>query len=680
MLRESGNLYKKETIVHSYPFSWRFDNVPVIYYARESWFIKTTSLSDRMVELNKKINWHPPEVGAGRFGNWLEENKDWALSRDRFWATPLPIWIASDGDMLVIGSIEELKEGFIERDGSRIPVSEISDIDLHKPFVDEIMFEKKGKIYKRTPELIDVWYDSGSMPFAQYHYPFENKKLFEKNFPSDFICEGIDQTRGWFYTLHAIAAMLFDNVAYKNIIVNELILDKNGMKMSKSKGNTVNPFQLFDKYGADATRWYMVVTSPPWRPTLFDEDGIVEVQRKFFGTLVNTYSFFALYANIDKFDFSGDKIPYKDRPEIDRWIISMLNSLVKNYEELMDNYDVTRAARMVSDFTIDQLSNWYVRRSRRRFWKSEINENKISAYQTLYECLLTVSKLASPLAPFICEELFQNLNNVTKKEKFESVHLSNYPEVGFIDTELEEKMDIAQRVVYLTRSMRAKSNLKVRQPLNKIIIAIDKSKRDAVENMKDVILDEVNIKHLEVLEDDSSIVNKSAKANFKVIGPKYGKLVKQIAARISQFSEEEILTLENENEISLDIDGKTIKLTGEDVEIVNTEIEGWVVESDEGITVAVDSELTDDLIAEGYARELVNRIQNIRKDSGFDVMDRIRIRLKSDENLINYVQKFSDYILTETLADQLKTDTDTNGNAKEITIGDFKCLLRVEKS
>ncbi len=679
-LRESGNLYKKETIVHSYPFSWRFDNVPVIYYARESWFIKTTSLSDRMVELNKQINWQPPEVGSGRFGNWLEENKDWALSRDRFWATPLPIWTSEDGDMFAVGSIEELKDGFVEREGKRIPISEMNDIDLHKPFVDEVMFEKNGKIYRRTPELIDVWYDSGSMPFAQYHYPFENKELFENNFPSDFICEGIDQTRGWFYTLHAIASMLFDNVAYKNIIVNELILDKNGMKMSKSKGNTVNPFELFDKYGADATRWYMVITSPPWRPTLFDEEGIIEVQRKFFGTLVNTYSFFALYANIDKFDFSDDKMPYEDRPEIDRWIISKLNSLVKSYEELMDNYDVTRAARMVSDFTIDQLSNWYVRRSRRRFWKSEVNENKISAYQTLYECLVKISKLASPLAPFICEELYQNLNSATRQEKYESVHLADYPEVGFIDPELEERMDIAQRVVYLTRSMRAKSNLKVRQPLNKIIVAIDKSKRPAVESMQDVILDEVNIKQLEVLEDDSSIVNKSAKANFKVLGPKYGKLVKDLAKRISQFGKDEILSLEKENKITLNIGGENIDLTGEDVEIINTEIEGWVVESQEGITVAVDSELTDDLIAEGYARELVNRIQNIRKDSGFDVMDRIKIRLKSDENLINYVQKFSDYILTETLADQINTDTDINGNTEKITIGDFTCSLLVEKS
>ncbi|MFH1194628.1 MAG: isoleucine--tRNA ligase, partial [bacterium] len=497
-LREMHQLYRKETIVHSYPFSWRFDNVPVIYYARESWFIRTTSIAKNMVELNKTINWYPPEVGSGRFGNWLEENKDWALSRDRFWASPLPIWVCGDDDMIAIGSIEELKEGFVERDGKRISLKELNseEIDLHKPFVDEVKFERNGKIYTRTPELIDVWFDSGAMPFAQYHYPFENKEWFEQNFPADFICEGIDQTRGWFYTLHAISTMLFENISYKNILVNDLILDKNGLKMSKTKGNTVDPFKLFEKYGADSTRWYLVVNSPPWRPTLFDEDGIIEVQRKFFGTLLNTYSFFALYANIDNFSFEEELIPYDERPEIDRWIISKLNSLVKEYEEYLDNYDVTKAARAVSNFTIDQLSNWYVRRSRRRFWKSEINKNKLSAYQTLYECLATVLKLTSPYAPFIAEELYQNLNSASKRENYESIHLVDFPTVVYTDKELEEKMDIAQRVVYLSRSMRAKANLKVRQPLLKIMVAVDKSHRAALENMKDVILEEINIKEL----------------------------------------------------------------------------------------------------------------------------------------------------------------------------------------
>lgn len=677
-LKQTGQMYKKETIVHSYPFSWRFDDVPVIYYARESWFIRTTEVADRMVELNKTINWNPPEVGAGRFGNWLEDNKDWALSRDRFWATPLPIWVSSDGDMFAVGSIEELKEGFIEKDGKRVPVSECDNIDLHKPFVDDVKFEKDGKIYERTPELIDVWFDSGAMPFAQYHYPFENKELFEKNYPADFICEGIDQTRGWFYTLHAIGTMLFDDVAYKNLIVNELILDKNGMKMSKSKGNTVNPFELFDKYGADATRWYLVTSSPPWRPTLFDEDGIIEVQRKFFGTLMNTYNFFALYANIDGFKYEEDPIPYEKRPEIDRWIISKLNSLIKSFEDLMEDYDPTKAARAISELTIDHLSNWYVRRCRRRFWKSDMNENKLSAYQTLYECLEKIAILTSPFAPFTAEELYQNLMNATGKTNEESVHLVEFPKTGYIEEELEDRMDIAQKVVYLTRSMRAKSDLKVRQPLAKIMIAVSEDKKDAVKSMEDVILDEVNIKELQILEDDSGIVNKSAKANFRAIGPKYGKLVKKLAARIAQFSKDEISEFEKNGKISFELEGEKIELTSDDVEIISTEIEGWVVESSEGITVAIDSELTDDLIAEGLARETVNRIQNMRKDAGFDIMDKITIYLNSDDKFVNYIKQFEDYIKTETLAEKVNF-TDTTDDMQEAKIGDFDCKLAVQK-
>ncbi len=682
-LRENGNLYKKETITHTYPFSWRFDDVPVIYYARESWFIKTTSIADKMVELNKTINWHPPEVGSGRFGNWLEENKDWALSRDRFWATPLPIWVSEDGeDQFAVGSIEELKKGYIEKNGRKTLVADLPDeeIDLHKPFTDKIFFEKNGKIYKRTPELIDVWFDSGAMPFAQYHYPFENKELFEKNYPADYICEGIDQTRGWFYTMHAIGTMLFDNISYKNLIVNELILDKNGMKMSKTKGNTVSPFELFDKYGADATRWYLVTTSPPWKPTLFDEDGIVEVQRKFFGTLLNTYNFFALYSNIDEVNLSEDKVPYDKRPEVDRWIISKLNTLVKEYELLMDNYDVTKAARAVQSFTIDELSNWYVRRSRRRFWKAEVNENKLSAYQTLYECLMTISKLTAPFAPFIAEEIFQNLNRVGGTENYDSVHLVEYPSVTYLDEELESKMEIAQRVVFLTRSMRAKSNLKVRQPLSRIMVAIDKEKREAVSYMKDVILEEVNIKELVVLEDDSSIVNKSAKANFKNIGPKFGKLVKKIAAEITKFNKEQITLLEKEKSISIKVDGETINLSSDDVEIINSEIEGWVVETEEGITVAIDSELNDDLIAEGYAREVVNRIQNMRKDAGFDVMDRIKILYQTDSKLSTFINQFSDYIMRETLADLIENTDSDEGYKQDWELGEFTCTISVQRS
>ncbi len=683
-LKSSGQLYKKETITHTYPFSWRFDDVPVIYYARESWFIKTTSIADKMVELNKTINWAPPEVGAGRFGNWLEENKDWALSRDRFWATPLPIWVSEDGkDMFAVGSVEELKQGFVERDGNRINVADLdeSEIDLHKPFVDEVKFEKNGKIYNRTPELIDVWFDSGSMPFAQWHYPFENKELFEKHFPADFISEGIDQTRGWFYTLHAISTMLFDNIAYKNILVNELILDKNGRKMSKSRGNAVDPFGLFDKYGADATRWYLVTTSPPWRPTLFDEEGIVEVQRKFFGTLVNTYSFFALYANLDNFTFSEEKIPYEERPEIDRWIISKLNSLIDEYENLMESYQVTKAARAVQDFTIDELSNWYVRRNRRRFWKSENNRNKLSAYQTLYECLVTITKLASPFAPFISDDLYRKLNGVTNLEQFESVHLSEFPKPEFFDKELEEKMSLAEKVVYLTRSMRAKANLKVRQPLRKIIIAVNPEQREAIQQMTDVILEEVNIKELEILEDDSQIVNKTAKPNFKVIGPKYGKLVKALSGKIREITKEQIVELETTGKLSLEVNSENIEITREDVEIQSSEIEGWMVESEGNVTVAVDKELDEELIAEGYAREFVNRVQNMRKDFGLDVVDRIKVFYNSDKKLMDFIEKFSEYIGQEILADVISANEEVNdGFTQEWEIGDFKVKITIIKT
>lgn len=680
-MKQEGKLFKKETIVHSYPFSWRHTDVPVIYYARESWFIRTTQIAKRMVELNKTINWQPPEVGSGRFGNWLDENKDWALSRDRFWATPLPIWVNEDGDAFAVGSIEELKQGFIEENGERIPLTEVDDIDLHKPFVDKVLFEKKGKIFRRTPELIDVWFDSGAMPFAQYHYPFENKELFEKKFfPSDFICEGIDQTRGWFYTLHAISTMLFDNVAFKNVIVNELILDKAGRKMSKSVGNSVDPFELFDKYGADATRWYLVTNSPPWKPTLFDEEGLLEVQRKFFGTLFNTYSFFALYANIDKFNFSDDLIPYEERPETDKWIISKLNSLVTEYEQLMDEYEVTKAARAVSIFTIDHLSNWYVRRSRRRFWKSDMNREKISAYQTLYECLIKVAKLTSPFAPFAAEELYQNLNKETGLEKYESVHLADFPASGFRNPELEGKMEVAQNVVYLTRAMRAKNNLKVRQPLRKIMVVMDKSKQEALLKMQDVVLDEVNIKELIVLSDDAEFVSKSSKANFKMIGPKFGKKAKSVAEAIKNFHKDQIRLIESGQQIILQIEGEEIIIAREDVEIVSTEITGWVVESEGGITVAIDKELDESLVVEGLAREFVNRIQNMRKDAGFEVTDKINVYLKGDSFLVSAINNFNKYIANETLAENVSIDDQMNGGYKQDwKIGDYECSIQIEK-
>jgi isoleucyl-tRNA synthetase len=680
-MKQEGKLYKKETITHTYPFSWRHEDVPVIYYARESWFIKTTSIADRMIELNKTINWQPPEVGTGRFGNWLEENKDWALSRDRFWATPLPIWLSENGDMFAVGSIAELKEGFIEENGKRKPVSELEEIDLHKPFVDTVLFEKDGKIYKRTPELIDAWFDSGSMPFAQYHYPFENKEWFEKNaFPADFISEGIDQTRGWFYTLHAISSMLFDNVAFKNIIVHELILDKNGLKMSKTKGNTVDPFVLFEKYGADTTRWYLITNSPPWRPKLFDEDGLLEVQRKFFGTLLNTYSFFALYANIDRFEYKEDRLIDEEGEEIDKWIISKLNSIVAEYEMLMDKYEVTKAARAVSAFTIDHLSNWYVRRCRRRFWKSEMNKNKVAAYQTLYDCLVTVCKLTSPFAPFVAEEIYQSLNSITKKEKFESIHLGDFPVAGKTDDQLEFKMDIAQKVVYLTRAMRAKANLKVRQPLKKIMVVVDKEKRAALSMMKEVILDEVNIKELIILENDSEIVNKSAKPNFKALGPRFGKKVKSVANVIKEIGKDEISLLENGKNVTIQVDNEEIIVSANDVEIKSSEITGWVVESEGNVTVAIDTELSDELIAEGLAREFINRIQNMRKNAGFEVTDKINIHYTGSDSIINAVNNFTRYIANETLAEKLENREGLNGGGKQDwSIGEYSCSIQIEK-
>ncbi len=681
LLREQGKLYKKETIEHSYPFSWRFDDVPVIYYARESWFIRTTKIADRMVELNKTINWYPPEVGAGRFGNWLEDNKDWALSRDRFWATPLPIWVSDDGtDMFAVGSVEELKQGiYVEDDGTEKSVSEIKSIDLHKPYVDKIIFRKDGKTYRRTPELIDVWYDSGAMPFAQYHYPFENKEWFEANFPADYISEGIDQTRGWFYTLHAISTMLFDKAAYKNNLVNDLILDKEGRKMSKSKGNSVDPFMLFEKFGADATRWYLIVNNPPWRPTLFNEEDLVETQRKFFGTLVNTYSFFALYANIDKFDNSQAKIPYENRPEIDRWIISKLNSLVESYETHMEAYDVTKAARLISEFTIDHLSNWYVRRSRRRFWKSEMSDQKLSAYQTLLECLLTVTKLTSVFAPFISEELYRNLTSATKGEYEESVHLSHFPAITYKDAALEEKMDAVQRVVFITRSIRAKYNLKTRQPLKKIIAAVSAGVKEPLETMKEVILDEVNIKELVILTDDSGIVKKTAKPNFKSIGPKFGKSVQPVANAIREFDTDQIRTLVSGGNITINVNGTDLVIEPADVEIISSEIEGWIVESDETITVALDTELTSELINEGLAREFVNRVQNMRKDAGFEVTDKINIRFTSEDGFVEAVNNFSSYITNETLAVNLASGLINSGFAQDWKINDYNCKIEIEK-
>ena len=674
-LKSRNILYKKEAYLHSYPHCWRCSS-PLLYYARESWYISTTKYAPRMIELNKQINWIPSETGSGRFGNWLEENKDWALSRDRYWGTPLPIWVCEKcGHLKCVGSIEELKKG------KNFP----RPLDLHKPFVDPVTFacEKCSGTMKRTPELIDVWFDSGSMPFAQWHYPFEHKDIFSKAYPADFISEGIDQTRGWFYTLHSIGTFLFDKPAFKNCLVNDLILDKQGQKMSKSKGNTVNPFELIEKYGADATRWYLVSNSPVWRPTLFDEEGIAEVQRKFFSTLVNTYSFFALYANIDKFTFSDARIPVADRAEIDRWILSSLNTLIQSYTRYMDEYDIMKAARAVSDFTIDQLSNWYVRRNRRRFWKSERGKDKTAAYQTLYECLIAVTKMMAPFAPFLADELYRGLNSVTKSEQFASVHLSMLQkvEVDVIDQELEDRMDRAVRIVGIVRAMRMKSNLKVRQPLKKIIVPIsNEEQKQSIMKMEGVILDEINVKAIEFVHDESDVVIKKAKPNFRSLGQKYGKQVQTVAAKVREMTSQEITSLQKTGVFAIPVNGGTFSITKEDVEVLHEDLHGWLVEADGGLTVALDTEITPDLRNEGFAREFVNRVQNMRKDAGFDVTDRISIYYSGTELLKAALEAMHEYIAHETLAVDVHSTLHAGEISSNENINGELCDISIERA
>ena len=685
-LKRRKILYKKETVTHSYPHCWRC-KTPLLYYARTSWYIATTKFAAKMVQLNKQINWVPPEVGTGRFGNWLEENKDWALSRDRFWGTPLNIWVCQNencGHLQSIGSVEELRNA--DRFNLAVALAlKNGELDLHKPFVDAIVLtcEKCGSEMKRTPELIDVWYDSGSMPFAQYHYPFENKEWFENHFPADYISEGIDQTRGWFYSMHAIATFLFDSPAYKSVISHELILDKDGQKMSKSKGNVVDPFKVIADYGADTVRWYLIASSPPHKPKLFDESGLVEVQRKFFSTLLNTYAFFTLYANIDGFSYSEQRIPANERLEIDRWIISVANTLVKDYSSWMDGYDITKAARAVSDFTIDQLSNWYVRRSRRRFWKGEMAKDKISAYQTLYECLITVLKLMSPFAPFLSEELYKNLNEITKLEPHESIHLSHYPVVAEneIDSQLEERMALAEKIVYLARAMRVKSNIRVRQPLKQIIIPVSSTHlRETISHVESVILDEINVKSIMYVDDDSEFVSKGAKPNFKSIGPKFGKDVKVVAELIKSMTSKDIKALEKDGAINLRTDSKAFHVVRDDVEIFSQELSGWLVESDGNLTVALDTELDDVLKREGIAREFVNRIQNLRKDAGFDVTDRIVVNIDCPEEFTDVIAKLSDYIKSETLAVALSTKFEDGDYSGDVEIERLKFKISLSRA
>ncbi|RNA64506.1 isoleucine--tRNA ligase [Prosthecochloris sp. ZM_2] len=697
-LKDEDKLLFKQTITHTYPFSWRYD-VPVIYYARESWYIRTTTIADRMVELNRHINWCPPEIGAGRFGNWLEENKDWALSRERFWGTPLPVWVAEDfhigddassGKVFAVGSIEELREGFIEIDGTEYRLGDALDrglveLDLHKPFVDRIYFMRDGRRFNRTPELIDVWFDSGSMPFAQLHYPFENKELFEKTFPADFIAEGVDQTRGWFYTLHAIATLLFDKPAYRNLVVNAHILDKNGLKMSKSKGNVVDPFETMKNYGADALRWYLIVTSPPWRPKSFNVTEIEEEQRRFFRAFVNSYNFFVMYANVDGFRFDGDVVPVAERSELDRWIMSSMNSLVAGVELRMEQYDMTGALRLINDFTVDDLSNWYIRRSRKRFWKGDMGPDKIAAYQTLYQVLETLSKLLAPFTPFIADWMYRSLNSVSGREEWESVHLASLPVVDkdAINRPLEKRMKRAQIVTSLVRTMRERASIKVRQPLKRILLAVDDaSDRREYELVKDIIVDEVNVQQVEYIEDEGSVVSKKARPNFKSIGPRYGKDAKVLGNEIRALTHRQISTLESEGALQLDIDGREFTLERGDVDILREDIEGWLVASDEPhrVMVALDTEITPELEMLGLARELVSRIQSLRKESGLEITDRISLSVGGSESVIAAVEENREYIASETLAKSLEVvDAALLPAEREESVNGELCRFVLEK-
>ncbi len=660
-LKKENRAFKIEKYEHTYPHCWRTDK-PILYYPLDAWFIKTTAVKDRMVELNKTIQWKPASTGDGRFGNWLENMVDWNLSRSRFWGTPLPIWRTDDGEEeKCIGSIGELltevekaKQAF----GNQINAGIHSEaLDLHKPYVDGIVLvSSQGKKMTRIPDLVDVWFDSGAMPYAQWHYPFENKEQFRNNFPSDFIAEGVDQTRGWFYTLHALAVMLFDSVAYKTVVSNGLVLDKNGNKMSKRVGNVVDPFTIINQFGADATRWYLITNASPWDSMKFDPDGIKEVQRKFFGTLYNTYQFFALYANVDGFAFKEEYIPLAERPEIDKWIASALNSLVKKVIYSLDDYEPTVAGRLIEDFVDEELSNWYVRLSRRRFWKGEYEHDKLSAYQTLYECLETLSKLMAPVSPFFADWLFQNLNRVTERSEFESVHFTDFPEVreAAIDPDLEERMKLAQDASSLILSLRKKINIKVRQPLHKVMIPVfNPGMKSQLQKVEELIRSEVNIKEIEYLEANNEFIHKKIKPNFILLGKKLGSKMKAVSLSLSGFSQQEIGKLEKEGKIRLVIEGEPLEIALEEVEITSEDVPGWMVASKGPLTVALDVTVTAELEREGNARELVNRIQKIRKDQEFELTDRINVQIGGAQTLEETIREFNYYICAEILADKL---------------------------
>lgn len=663
-LKKENRAFKVEKYEHNYPHCWRTDK-PILYYPLDAWFIKTTAVKERMVELNKTINWKPKSTGEGRFGNWLENMVDWNLSRSRFWGTPLPIWKTEDGEEeICIGNIEELNSEIrkaAESLGGEINKHYLHEgiLDLHKPYVDEIILvSKSGKPMKRVPDLIDVWFDSGAMPYAQWHFPFENKETFRQSFPADFIAEGVDQTRGWFYTLHAIAAMLFDSVAYKTCVSNGLVLDKSGNKMSKRLGNVVDPFETIETFGADATRWYLVTNASPWENMKFDLEGIKEVQRKFFGTLYNTFQFFALYANVDGFAFKEEYIPLAKRPEIDRWILSSLNTVVKKVNAFMDDYEPTQAGRVIEDFVDEHLSNWYVRLCRRRFWKGEYEQDKICAYQTLYECLETVTRLIAPISPFFSDYIFQILNSVTQKfNNALSVHHVDFPVANesVIDVLLEERMQLAQDASSLILSLRKKVNLKVRQPLQKVLIPVlNNTMKEQLRKVEDLIKAEVNIKEIEYMDSDNTFISKKIKPNFVALGKKLGPKMKAVSAQLAAFTMDDISRLEKEGQINLSIDGEPVILQLAEVEISSEDIPGWTVANKGSLTVALDITVTPELEAEGNAREFVNRIQKIRKDSGFELTDRVEIKVSATDGLKDSLTKYKAYICAEILADNFE--------------------------
>ena len=700
MLKQQGLAFKIEKYVHNYPHCWRTDKA-ILYYPLDSWFIRTTACRDRMIELNNTINWKPQSTGTGRFGKWLENLQDWNLSRSRYWGTPLPIWRTDDNaEEKCIGSVSELyaeiersvEAGFMKsnpyKDNGFVPETYTAEnydrIDLHRPYVDDIVLvSPTGRPMKRETDLIDVWFDSGAMPYAQIHYPFENKEAFDarKVYPADFIAEGVDQTRGWFFTLHALGTMLFDSVAFKNVVSNGLVLDKNGNKMSKRLGNAVDPFATIRQYGSDPLRWYMITNASPWDNLKFDPDGVEEMRRKFFGTLYNTYSFFALYANVDGFTYSEPDVPMADRPEIDRWILSLLHSLVKDVDSYLNTYDPTRAGRAIADFINDHLSNWYVRLNRRRFWGGGMTTDKLSAYQTLYTCLETVSKLMAPIAPFYADRLYGDLIAVTGRESAESVHLADFPvcDEAMIDKELEERMQIAQDISSMTLALRRKVNIKVRQPLHTLLVsAVDEHQRAAVEAVQDIILNEVNVKELKFADAGSNILVKKVKPDFKKLGPRYGKVMKALAAAIQAMTQEEIATFERDGSFTFSIDGNACTVLTDDVEIISEDIPGWLVANEGRLTIALDITVTDELRREGLARELVNRLQNLRKSSGLEITDHIRVTLAPAEEMEGVLETYGDYIRRQVLADAI-TSTERSADMTELEFDDFQLPVKIEK-